>query len=643
MNDEVRWFNQIVLAHRDKSYASDGLLRVSVSTNSEDYKYFNSPTFHISVSNQYNKTCVLNIQNAEDLLDSFTNVLKQLNGSDVIVEKAYQKNMRLYFKFAMTSSNERVVVIELISGETDVTKVIIPLKPTFQSFIRRLKAFVEQYDTNCFNLLQKTIYGEQVNIINQLPTLIKGIASQIVSTDYMPSSPTRIPDEIPGDAPFDTSTTEKLTADLDKFLGDDLKNIKIDEIEEEKIEKKDVVVEIKSDFVEKILKNDLVSFENKMISYSVAKMPFMEIVKEFNETLDINLLLHCKDDEIKSMVYLSTLISNLFVKSYTLNDTPIPPSFPFLKFNGKRNNDILELSKDLIMIAAFYKAIRGRLETKIPNAYDNKSMVYMLIRVYMDSLYLSYLDGISKSELVSSVKNRYLHFEHKGLFNRYFELLKDNNCPPISVDDILYFVEEVHDKVIGKVKNVFESHKDMYDNNNVALPNMNQLNLEQIVNKLIPLEIAVKMGLNIKDKDVKKEIKLTYPEEVYSYFLIDKAKQAEQSGNTIKMKKVTPLSRWVDKFKQDIPTQYRDEFVSYINELEYGKFDFKSSKWPLDEFDEKIIKGLYCWNPDIDENIKSNFEHFASIIENDPMTKDAILITNKAERSSDWDAITNFV
>jgi hypothetical protein len=54
-----------------------------------------------------------------------------------------------------------------------------------------------------------------------------------------------------------------------------------------------------------------------------------------------------------------------------------------------------------------------------------------------------------------------------------------------------------------------------------------------------------------------------------------------------------------------------------------------------------IVKSLYVWDPDSDSSMKTNFNYFATLIENEQMTKDSILIINKKESksSNDWDQI----
>jgi len=640
-NENTKWFSQTTLTYKDKQYSTDGYLRVALSTNTEDYKFFNPPLFNISISNQISKSYNLNIQHAEDLLESFTEALKQLNGDDTIVEKHYQKNTKIFFKFAMTTTtNERVVVIEIISSETDAVKIIVPIKPTFQSFLRRLRFYVDNYDQMCFSFLTESINGESINILQQLPSLIKGISSQIIS---------KIPDEeIIADSPASTVSinqgsireTKGHILDLDKFMGPNMENVKIPEIEEKKAEAVDSIVEIESDFIEKVLMRDLFNLENKITSFAVSSNPIHDLANDLESTLKFKLLNGITEDDEKSIIYISSVFQNFYSKMYTINGEPIPNATPTLKFKGKSDPKNIELSKDLIVLIGYMRTVRRRLETKISNAYDNKAMVYILMRYMMDPFCFSYLDGLSRTDILASIKNRYDYFDSIGVFNKYKQILIDNRCTEIDSRDILLFAEELVDNIVDKTPTIDILHQQLFSSGNLRLPAKNTYNLEQIINEFVPAEVNEKLGANFKDQEVLNKMKEQYgiSDEILKYFT---GKQKVQK--TTQQEKITPLRRWVNKFKQDIPDSYRDDVLKVVKEMQDNIFDFEKSPWPLDEFDERIVKALYVWDPNSDKKMKTNFEYFASLVEDEPMTKESILISSKIEKSDGWGAISNFV
>lgn len=637
-NENTKWFSQTTLTYKDKQYSTDGYLRVSLSSNTEDYKFFNPPLFNVSISNQISKSCNLNIQHAEDLLESFTSALKQLNGDDTIVEKHYQKNTKIFFKFAMTTTtNERVVVIEMVTSETDAVKIIVPLKPTFQSFLRRLRFYVEHYDEMCFGLLTETFKSEANNIITQLPSLIKGISSQILSEVPEQETITDTPPWVDEEAVKETAGN---ILDLDKYMGPDMENIKIPEIDGGKTEEKVKIVEIESDFVDKVLKGDLHNLENKLTGFAVSSNPIHDLAADLEQELGFKLLNGINEDDEKSIIYVSSIFQNFYSKSYTINGEAIPGATPTLKFKGKADPQNIEFAKDLVVIIGYMRIVRRRLESKISNAYDNKSMVYLLLRCMMDPFCFSYLDSLTRNDMLSSIQNRYEYFNSIGVFDSYKQILVDNRCTEIDSRDISLFAEEVVDKIIGKTPTIDILHEQLFSSGNLRLPSKNTFNLEQITNEFVPVEVNEKLGADYKEGNVAEKAKeqLGISDEVMQFFI-----GKQKVKKTTKAEKITPLKRWIEKFKQDIPESYREDVIKFVKSMNYDIFDFGKSPWPLEEFDERIIKALYVWDPNSDEKMKSNFEHFASLVENEAMTKESILISNKIENSEGWGAVTEFI
>lgn len=625
MNENTKWFSQTVLTHKDKFYGTDGYLRVSISTNTADYKFFNPPIFNISITNNYQKSYNINISNAEDLLESFEKALKQLNGDNSVVEKKYQKDTKIYFKFALEqSSQERVVVIELISNESDATKIIIPLKPTFQSLLRRLRKFVEKYDRLCMDLLGYSINNEQVQIIQQLPSLIKGISSQI-------SIPDSILDSRAAEPPYKEETeTETSINDLDKFLGDDMDNIKIPEIEEDKVEKKETLVEYESPFIEKMLENDLTKLESKLNSFAVSRTAVLDLAQDIKKNIQIDPLRGINDEDKKSLAYLSSLFHYLYSKAYTINETPIPISIPILKCNVTDREENLEFAKDVLMIIGFFRTVRRRLEAKFQNAYENKSMVYLFLRCFMDSYAFSYLDKMDKNDITAAIVGRYKYFDSLGVFDKYKTLLRDNNCSSIDERDIQSFVQELNENIISDTKPITELHENFFMSNNVALPSKNQFSLEQITNEIVLVEVDQKLGYDLKNSEIIEKLKEKgVTDEILNFF-----KGKKKVKKTSKVEKITPLQRYLTQFKQDIPEAIRDEVLNYVKELGNKPFDFSDCPWDIDklkEIDENVIKALYVWNPESDKKMAVDYDYFAVLVSEENMTKESILIVNETK------------
>jgi len=627
MSDQTKWFSQTLLTFKDKQYATDGYLRVALSTNTEEYKFFNPPMFNISISNanNYQKTANLNIQNAEDLIESFESVKKQMNGDDIVVEKHYNKTSKLYFKFSVHSSTgERIIIIEIFSNDSDAVKVIVPIKPTFVSLLKRLRFYVENYDNMCMRLLDNTINFENSQIIKQLPGLIKGISSQITEQVIIPDS------RAPEPEPSEVAVTDTVNYDFDKFLGDDMENVKIPEIEDggyvEKKEEAPVVVSIESPFMEKVLKNDLFNLESKLTSFAVSKNPVLDMAEDLRMQLGFDVLAGINEDDKKSLSYISKLMVDYNSKAYTVNETPVPDKTPTLKFKGKDTEENTELAKDLLTIIGFMRILRRRLETKFENAYDSKALVYIYLRFIMDGYCFSFLQNFTHSEIKSSISNRFKYFNEIGVFDAYHKMIESNNCSPITLNDLEAFGEEVYDSIV-KTPMIDQVHEMLHSGGSVKLPSKNTFNLEQIINEFIVLEVNQMMGFDFKEKTAVDRLKESgISDEMLKFFIGNK--KVQKSGG-LKTKKITPLQRVVEKFKQDIPEQYQEEVVQHVEKLAYDKFDFENCTWPLEEFDSRVVVAFYVWDVESDPDMKTNFQHFMSLVESEQMTKDDIIIANK--------------
>ena len=647
MENESKWFNQTLLTYKDKQYSTDGYLQIYLSTNTHNYLSFNPPLFSISITNQYNKNCVLSIQNAEDLLESFTVAMKQTNGAGILVEKVYNKKTKIYFNFLMISTTgERVVSIELMSNETDSVKITIPLKPIFQSFLRRLKSFVNNYDDLCYKLFTKTLIGESQEIINRLPSLIKGISLQIESNiepNYDRKIQPTIP-EISNDYDKElVAETEMSIEDLDKFIGKDMENISIAEIEQDNIEPRNIPIEIDSIFVNKILKQDLYNLENKLILYARSENSIDEVINFLEPQLDFKLLNGITEVQKKSAIYISTLYKKYYTERYLTNQSVIPEFVPLLSFIGKKDPKNIEFSKDIFTFTCYYRALKRKLESKDSDAFINKSMIYFLLRNIMDVMSVSYLHDISENELLSTIKNRYEYFDKIGVFNHYKEMLSDCKCNEITISEVYSLAEDylkAKDSENSTIDAIFKTHEKLYNDNQLTLPMENKFNTEQILKEVIPLELSKYFGNDLTNKEVINKLQEQYniSDEIIQLF-----QKKIKPKTTNKIKKITPLERWIEKFKQDIPENYRNEVLEFVKNMEYDVFNFKSTSWLLDEFDDRIIKALYVWDPTSDNKMKADFEYFASLVENEIMTKESILLSNKSETDTSWNSIASLL
>jgi len=636
----TQWFSQTLMTYKDKAYATNGYLRLSLSTNTEDFKYFNPPTINISISNNYQKSINLNIQNARDLLRAFKAILKQLNGEEINLQRKYQKDTVIHFTFKVdTNNNTRIVIIEIRNNESDFTKIVLPLESVFESFAACIREFTENYMTICSNLFVQSIQSECVQIIHNLPNLIKGISSQIVS-------------KIPADAEIQDSRAPEVeieavkeTAatinDLDKFLGDDMKNIDIPEIE--KVEKEsEKLVEIDSPFVKRYLDGDLKNLEISVSNYFMTPAPLIEMAKDIKLKLvhdikdeNFSMMPGVSDDDLKSMVYISKLQPSIMYQNFLNASVPIPSAVPVIKYDTNTfTEENLEIAYDLFLFNLYVRTARRRLENKISDVIENKALFNIQLRSFTDPYVFSFLDKVDKTKLASIIITRYKYYDSIGVFDHYNDLLAKNSCPYITISDITSTVYEATEKVVGKSPYISELHKNMEIPSKLRVSSKNTLSLEQIINEILPLEIAEKTGKNIKDDSVIEQIRQNHEisDEIVAMFREEKSKQKATKKSTTKV--TSNLERLIrTQFIDEVPEQYRESFMDYILKLGNNKFDLETTEFPIDEFGDNVIKALYLWDPENDPVVGKNYKQYFLKVEQELMERDLILTKIKSKKT----------
>jgi len=640
-DEETKWFSQTLLNYKDKVYGTDGYLRISISTNTTDYKFFNTPLLNFSITNQYQKSCNINFQNAQDLYKTFKRILNQIGqNGEIDIQRKYQKNLIIHFSFKVDSNNkERIVVIELRGGETDFTKIIVPLQVVFEGIVGCVRLFTETYMELCHKLLVQSIHGESAQTIQQLPGLIKGISSQIVAqTPAQPFKDENISPEITKEA----AKTQATIADLDKFLGDDMQNITIAELDKEE---KKAITEVKSLFMENVIKNDLSNFETMLANYSMSLSPILALANEIKTKIqndidgeNFSMLPGINDDELKSIVYLSKMFCTLSHQKHINEGTPLPFSVTVFKYNPttymKENIDI---ALDIFVINLYVRTVRRRLESKKVDITQNKALFYLQLRCLTDPLVFSFLDKIEDPKQIPSiVASRFEYYESIGIFDKYIKMLAETSVPEITKDDILAAAIESNEKIIGISPQVRIVHDKSVIENASRVESKNTYTLEQIINEIIPLEIAEKTGKDITNDAIIAELREVYPisDEILNIFHGKKPKKEKYSSGN--------LVRIVNFYKDEIPEQYRDGFIKYIEEVGNNKIDFSGFEFPIEECGDNIIKALYLWDPDGDPSVTKKYKYYFAKVNNEIMERSLILTqikTNEDPKVSgdEWD------
>lgn len=644
-NEDFNWFSQSLLTHKDKFYGTEGYLRISIGTGTGDYKNFNSPTLGISINNQYNKIYNLSYHNVIDLLQTLKLVKQQTNSNNSEIQRKYKKDLTLYIRFFVESNNnDSVVEVRLITSETDFTKIIIPIN-TFGIFVKCLKYYSENYFNICSQLLLQTIQSKALDVVQQLPGLIKGISSQIVSLDstnqdaFLDSGARE--EKVPEKDQKNAEETKSTIDDLDKFLGNDLSNISLDEIPDKP---KTPIVEINSPFTDKLLNNDLSNLESMINNHTLNPNPVCtfaeEVKKQLSPILSENFksLPDINDDDLKSISYLTKLYYKIAYRSYLEKNAPFPSSMPVFKYPVEFvNPENLEIAYDLLLYSLYIRLVRSRLESKIVDQNKNLSLFHIQLRCITDPFIFSFITNTE--QLNSIILNRYKYYNEIGVFNKYTKTLEDNMCSEIQTQEISSMVDEVIEKIINKSMNINKLHTVMISKNKLRLTTKNNFTLEQITKELIPMEVNEKMGIDVLNKDFLEKINKETPisEKIIDLFNHEVKVKSESK---IKQKYSNNLERVMCFFLDEIPKQHQDEFIKFIKDNDEKLIDFNDIKFPLDEFGENIVKALYVWNPEEDSQLAKSYKYLQVKIENEIMDKKLILASkqnNETENSTGWD------
>ena len=284
----------------------------------------------------------------------------------------------------------------------------------------------------------------------------------------------------------------------------------------------------------------------------------------------------------------------------------------------------------------YIRGVRRRLEGKEADALKNCSVFHIQLRCFIDPFVFSFIDGISPDKLNAIILQRYKYYKDLLVFSMYERKLKDYNCAELTENDISSMITELSEKVIGKSPYICDLHERSIPENSLRLPSENNFTLEQITNEIVPLEVAQKLGKDIKDDLVIEQIRKSYTitDEILNFFRQSQKKVKVKKGSKESVvQKSNNLERVVKYFIDDVPDQYKESFVKYIKDMGIVKFNFMTT-FPLDEFGDNVIKALYVWDPVDDPKVTQNYKHLLRKIETEIMEKDQILANIKDEATT---------
>jgi hypothetical protein len=629
--DETNWFSQTIQTYKDKIYGTEGYFRVALLSNSDDFKNFNPPKLNVMIKNNHSKSISLTGENSLELVTALSNAMKTYQGEKVEVVKKFRADLQLVVELFKYEDKD-LVKFTLLSNSSDFTVIIIPLFPTFVLFGRIVKDFTNNYFNICENLFYKSIDSTHKEIIAQLPSLLKGLSTQV----EMP-----IEREDPKLDEDDVKKTEVTIEALDNFIGgSEMSKVKVAEIDDHKIEEKEnkiTFTDVESKFVTNILKNDLFTLENMISGLSVSHNPIEGVKKRLVEdggySYDFQPLSGITEDDLKSLCYLSRFTFLMIQKNYIDNGSLIPQGFNPLSFKAQNYTDEnVELAYDLFLFNGFLRVLRTKLEMKIPNVLENKSMFHLAYRCFFDPFIFSFVTDINKEQLVSVIINRFRCFSSRGVFDKYNASCNTFGIEPINENEIGSFIEELADKLLGNggIPTVDELHKHNYETRNLRLTTQNDFNLEQITNEIIPIEVAIKLNNNqITDELIKKvKEKNNVSDEIIEFF-----KKKQKVTKSPKKNLISNLQRTFQNeiYKEQIPEAVRVDFLKYIAELGDKDFDFDKADFPYEQFGDDIIKILYLWKPEQDDKLIKSVKYLREITEESPHTRASIFAREASE------------
>jgi len=611
--EERIWFSQTIQTHKDKLYGTDGYLRVAISSYTTDHKSFNPPNLSIMISNNHQKNLSLSGENALELAISLAEANKNFKGDRLEIVKKFKANIQFVIDMFEHEGRE-LVKMTLLSNSTDFTVIIMPRFPTFQFFGTIIKEFYNNYFNICQIIFSQTLNTYHKEIVMQIPSLIKGIGTVAV----MPIEEEKVEiDE------KEIEETQATINDLDNFLGDDMKNINVPEIDNHKIEEKEEKLnytEVDSPFVSSILKNDLYTFENMISGMSVSHSPVLDFYNRLKDP-DNSLLEKFEpfpgisEDDLKSICYLSRFTFLMFQKNYVSNSVVIPQGFSPLRYKAKDYKpENVELAYDLLLFNGFFRILRSKMESKIPNAVENKSILHMAYRCFIDPFIFSFIENVEKEQLVSIILNRFRCYKDRGLFEKYRGSCVSFGVDEINEIDIKTFIEGLADVILrnGGVPTIDKLHKSGFESGTLRLTTQNEFNLEQIINEIIPLEVEIKLNNNeLTDALVKKmQTKENLSDEVIAFFKKTKSHKSEKKDDGR-----SNLLKFLDNenFREQVPESLREDFYKYIENLGNDNFDFKEVDFPFEQFGDDIIKILYFWKPKDDVKLIKNIKQIRDL------------------------------
>lgn len=624
--EERIWFNQQLLYFQDSSYGSNGVLDIGLTSSTSDYKSFSTPALNLQVINDlHRKNIVINYQNSRDLIQSIGMAVQDLKTSfenKHQILKKYIKGKNLIFDFIQNGSGTKVINISIKSGDTDFTNIFVDI-PTLSTFFNLLKKFENEYLNLSINFQTRSMIGEMKNELEAVKNSIHSLPSHIMNMELPKPKFENI--QVPEIEQEVISSVEELNTDFDNFLGENLKNIELADIPEPK--KKEG---IKTSFLSTTLNGNIKNFESLITAISQDNKPLLDIVDRLRETSsDVDYLPGIEEDDMKAILHLSKVFFNVQLKNY-LNGISVSSTPPVIWYKTETHGpENVELAYDLMMISGYLRVLKSKLENKLSDAQENRSLLYLATRCFTDPLVFSFINSVNPDMMKNCVLSRFDSYKESGFFKYFDKILIGYDCSEVSKVDLSKFLDDVVEKVINK-------HPDisiLYPKAGFKLGYKNKLYREHIIKETIPLETELKLGLDLYDDDKIICLPFKISDDVLQTFRgIDVT--PKKSRKVKNDQKLTNLLRFVTQFRNEIPSKYRDEFLEHINALKTENYDFPTA-FQIEDLGENILKAIYIWNMIENKDIK--YTDYFSNVEDCLMDKKMIVTKFNSNGHEDED------